>query len=207
VRSCLAFAFLFAAADLHPEESYAKPGILRGQLEAAVPSASGSLRVRTADGLVHLCYFDSHTYVERHGQPVRMAALEAGDPVEVLADRKGSYPCYARTVRVSEVKARSQRPGRTAMAARPVTERWMPRGDLTFAGVVLRLNPEMMVLRMRSGEHSLVLLRHDTRFVDSGLATTRESLAPNTRVFVRAWHNIDKELEAFQVVWGSLNGP
>ena len=78
---------------------------------------------------------------------------------------------------------------------------------MTFAGVVLRLNPEMMVLHTRADGERIVLLRQDTRFMDSGNPATRGTLVVNTRVFVRAGRNLDNEVEAYQVIWGEIPGP
>jgi hypothetical protein len=78
---------------------------------------------------------------------------------------------------------------------------------MTFSGVVLRINPEMMVLRTWRDGEKVILLRQDTRYMDSGLKTDFATLPVNTKVFVRGGKNLENELEAYQVVWGEISGP
>jgi hypothetical protein len=183
-------------------EEYAPVGIVRGRLEDALLTRTGELRIRTAAEEVYRCRFDTHTYIERDGQRVEAPALHAGDPVEVLTDRKPSVLCYARTVRVRE-----QRAGVPVRPRNALLEAWYPRGNLAFAAVVLRSNPELLVVRTRQGEEKLVRTRPDTRYSRAGLPATLADLSPNTRVFIRAGLNIEREVEAYQVVWGRIEGP
>ena len=78
---------------------------------------------------------------------------------------------------------------------------------MTFAGVVRRFNPQMVVLRTRDDAEKIVLLREDTRFLDSGLPVDLSKLAVNTRVFIRGGKNFENDLEAYQVIWGEIPGP
>ena len=173
-------------------------GILRGDLLAWTGTArSGELTFRNSDKRVYQCSFDAKTYFERGKQGIAVAAMQAGDRVEVLADHKdGTGLCYARTVQVMNARA-SSRP----------TESFAPRGDMTFAGLVLRINPELLVLRMRSNEHKTIHLRSDTRYLSEGQSLDRGSLKVNTRVFIRAGRNLEDEIEAYQVVWGNILEP
>jgi len=82
-----------------------------------------------------------------------------------------------------------------------------PRGNVTFSGVVRRLSPNILVLRTREEPEKLVLLRDDTRFLDSGFPADLSRLAVNTRVFVRGGKNIENDLEAYQIIWGEIAGP
>jgi hypothetical protein len=79
-------------------------------------------------------------------------------------------------------------------------------GNLTFAGVVARLNGESLVLRTRDGEQTL-LIRHDTRYVENGDTVEAAQLRPNMRVFIRAGRNLYEQVEAYQVIWGSILDP
>ncbi len=90
---------------------------------------------------------------------------------------------------------------------RRVFESIFPRGNLTFAGVVRRISPEMLVLYTREEPEKVVLLRDDTRYLASGLPSEFSELAVNTRVFIRGGQNFEKNLEAYQVVWGEIAGP
>jgi hypothetical protein len=201
VRQRLLILITLTAAGLLADE-YAPVGIVRGRLEDTLAASSGDLRVRTASEQIYRCRFDTHTYIERDGQRINAPALRAGDPVEVLTDRKPAVLCYARTVRVRE------QPGGVPIRRRnALLEAWYPRGNLAFAAVVLRSNPELIVVRTRAGEEKLIRVRPDTRYASAGLPATLLDLAPNTRVFIRGALNVDREIEAYHVVWGRIEGP
>ena len=196
----LSVTVLIAAASLADE--YAPVGIVRGRLEEALPTRSGELRIRTTADQIYTCRFDNATYIERDGQRIDAPALRPGDPVEVLTDRKPAVLCYARTVRVREQNA-----GVPIRPRNALLEAWYPRGNMAFAAVVLRSNPELIVVRMRGGEQKFVRVRADTRYASNGLPANLAQLAPNTRVFIRAGLNVERELEAYQIVWGRIEGP
>lgn len=70
-------------------------GVTRGSLVAWQGSpSSGSVTVRRSDGEVYGCSFDAHTLFQRNQWPVRVDALQAGEPVEVVSDRRlaGAVP-------------------------------------------------------------------------------------------------------------------
>jgi hypothetical protein len=138
-----------------------------------------------------------------------MAAVKTGDRLEIVADHKpGSQRCYARTVRVVDKSAASTNPGyRVNMHRNTVVEQIYPRGNLTFSGVIIRMNPQVLVLRTRTEGEKPVLLRKDTLYMDSGLPGELSGLVVNTRVSIRGGRNLDNELEAYQVIWGEIEGP
>lgn len=188
--------FAMAMTVVHGQEP-ARPGIVRGAL---LQVGSTSLVVTTSSGDPVQCGFDSHTYMEKDGQRIFAGALHVSDPVEVIADRKAAS-CYARTLRVVA-------PGtRILPIRRSPLEYIYPRGNLAFSGVVRRLNSEVVVLRTREEPEKLVLLREDTRYLDSGSPTDLSRLGVNTRVFIRGGKNIDNQLEAYQIIWGDIGGP
>ena len=43
--------------------------------------------------------------------------------------------------------------------------------------------------------------------MDSGVPTTPTELAVNTRVFIRGGKSFENILEAYQVMWGEIDGP
>jgi hypothetical protein len=196
------------AACLFSQE-YAPPGILRGDLaQIEKAGSSGSLDVRTRAGEIRRCTFDAHTYFERDNQRIGTDALHSGDPLEIIADRK-SERCYSRTVRVVESEQVMSN-GRYRLRTRALTnalDHIIPRGNLTFAGVILRMNPSLLVLRTRTDPEQVVVLRDDTRFLQSGLPSEASKLSVNTRVFVRAGRNFDNQIEAYQIIWGEISGP
>ena len=177
----------------------APKGIVRGKL---VTIAAGNLSLITPLGSSYRCSFDHHTYMEREGQRIFAPALRADDTVEVITDVKAG-DCYARTVRI--VSATSRLLG--ARSYRPALDHIFPRGNLTFAGVVRRFNGNVLVLRTREEAEKIILLREDTRYLESGHPADFTKLAVNTRVFVRGGRNVENDLEAYQVIWGEIPGP
>jgi hypothetical protein len=194
---------LAAGAALNGQEN-APTGVVRGELVEITPGA-GTLKLKTTTGTVYRCGFDSHTYMERDHLRIWPGALRARDHVELIADRKGGN-CYARTLRVFELRSSA---ARSRLPVRPfrTLDHIYPRGNLTFGGVVLRFSPTVLVLRTRTEPEKLVLLRDDTRYLESGLPADFSRLAVNTRVFVRGGKNIENDLEAYQVIWGEIPGP
>jgi hypothetical protein len=206
-RSLLALALPLAAIA----QENAPIGILRGDLVAWVGSArTGELTFRNSDERLYQCSFDDKTYFERENQRISIAATQKGDRVEILSDRRiGSDVCYARTVQIIEPPTARVVPGVRPRLRQSIstTELFAPRGNMTFAGVVLRLDAERLVLRTRSGEHKRILLRSDTRYLTAGQAADRLALPINTRVFIRAGKNLDDDVEAYQIIWGDILQP
>ncbi len=201
LRACL---LLFIALSAVAAEVDGPTGLLRGLLNDVPTSAAGEIHIRSGDKL-YRCSYDERTYIERLGHSVAAVDLRPSDPVEIVADRKDSMPCYARMVRVAEEPdpVRRSRP-RPPM---PTFESWLERGDQTYNGVILRLSPEALTLRTRAGQEKRMLLRPDTRYIDSGVITRFDQLRANTRVNIRAGENLEKQLEAYQIVWGEIDGP
>jgi hypothetical protein len=82
---------------------------------------------------------------------------------------------------------------------RPVAprEEWVPRGYLTYSGLVVKSEDSKITLKTRTGSRTL-LLRADTRYSEAA-----EPLV-NKHVFVRAGRNLQGMLEAYQVMWGEI---
>jgi hypothetical protein len=158
-------------------------GIMRGEV---VSRTATELAVRNSSGF-YACFYDAHTYFER--------ALAAGDPVEVLADRQiGSTKCYTRMVHAVDTRR-----SRIMKAA----ESFIPRGNLTLAGIVTQRNAAMLTLKTRDGETTLAL-RPDTRYWCDGDHSGPNALAVNTRVFIRAGRDSEGNVEVYQAAWGDL---
>jgi len=204
LRLPLALVFITALSATGAEVNGA-PGILRGLLQEVLTSRSGELRIRSGPDTVIRCEYDAITFFERLGHTVTFADLRPADPVEIVSDRKDSMPCYARIVRVQQEPEAGYRP--RTRPPQPSFDTWLERGDTIMSGVVLRLYPESMTVRLRSGEQKTLLLRADTRYVDSGVITKADQLRANTRVSIRAGQNLEKKLEAYQIMWGEIDGP
>jgi hypothetical protein len=190
-----------AAASVLAQEP-APPGVLTGRLTEVT---SFSLQIATIYGDTYKCTFDNRTYMERDGQRIFGGALRAEDRVEIIADRS-SQGCFARTIRVLRVlpPANTRRP---AIRASRALDTVFPRGNMTFAGVIRRVSPEVLVLRTRTEPEMFIRLREDTRYLESGAPADFSRLVVNTRVFIRGGKNFEDNLEAYQVIWGEIAGP
>jgi len=201
--------FWFAIAL--PAQQPTPVGLIRGQLLECDPAGSeGELSIRASTNQVYRFRYDSKTYFEIENRRTTADGLRKGDPIEVLADRvAGLNLSYARTVHVLE-PVRKQRPtfslGRYR-AYRSALEPLLPSGDLTFSGVVQRLNGDWLLLRTRLDGEKRILLREDTHYLAEGAPVNASALKPNMRVFIRAGRNLDNDLEAYQVIWGAILDP
>lgn len=180
-------------------------GLIRGDfLETSFEGTRGVLTFRGHDQQIHRCFFDNRTYFERDGHRFFPASLRQGDFLEVLVDSTLiATECYVRIARVIAPEP----PPSSKPHWRPyrlVTEHIAPRGNLTFAGVVVRLSPRSVVLRTRAQGDQSILLRTDTRFLEDGSLVDLAALRVNARVFVRAGRTFENDIEAYQVVWGRL---
>ncbi|MEX2262130.1 MAG: hypothetical protein WD696_09275 [Bryobacteraceae bacterium] len=192
-------------------QTLAPIGLVRGELTVwDATESSGELSIRSEDGKVFTFTFDSRTYVEREKHRITMRGLRKADKVEIVSDR-GAAPGlrYARMVHVVERNAARRpplAPGKYRYYRSP-TEHIVPRGNLTFTGIVVGLSSESLLLRTRIDGEKVILLRPDTRFLESGLQVEISDLQRNLRVFVRAGRNLDDEIEAYQVIWGEILAP
>jgi hypothetical protein len=204
MRACCLFllAPLIAGAQFPAPE---QTGVL---LELDSNVAAGEFAIRAPSNQVYRYRFDPKTSVERDSLSGGMGHLRAGDQVTVESDLVAdSLLRYARTVRVlAAPKSPALPDSEQRSTAFPWLDRTPPTGNLTFAGVVSRLSGQSLVLRTRSGEQTL-LIRRDTRYVANGDTVEAAELRPNMRVFVRAGKNLYEQVEAYQVIWGSILEP
>jgi len=201
-------AFLLTGFALQAQTSMPS-GVVHGKLVSWAGSArAGEFIISNSEGL-RSCLFDARTYFERDHQMVAITGLIAGDPLEIVADRKpGSSNCYARTVQVTGAAPQLFVPGiRPPLRSfSSPTESFAPRGDFMFGGRLVRRESAKLTVKTRAGEIH-VALRPDTRYVDGGLSVDAASLPVNTHIFVRAGHNLEGLLEAYQVIWGDIVAP
>lgn len=189
---------LICAAQIPPQDA----ALLRGVLvdRGAMPDG-GEFSVRAAGGQVVRYRFDAKTYVEREDTMIDVPRLRPGDDVEVLSDLLGNSPVrYARTIHVLDLTPPPRRAARPHFQINDA----IPRGDLTFSGVVSRLSDGRLVLRTRNAGEQTILIRKDTRFLADGETVAASSLKVNMRVFVRAGKDEFGHAEAYQVVWGGI---
>jgi len=204
MRACC----LFLLAPLIAGAQFPSPqqeGVL---LEQDNNVAAGEFAIRAPDNQVYRYRFDARTQVQRDTLSGGMGHIRPGDQVTIDSDPvTGSLLRYARNIRVSTAPAQlTLADNRVRTATLSLLERIPQSGNLTFSGVVSRLNSQSLVLRTRAGEQTL-LIRRDTRYVDNGDTVEAAQLRPNMRVFIRAGRNLYEQVEAYQVIWGSILQP
>jgi hypothetical protein len=199
--------WLFLLAPLIAGAQFPPPQMSGVLLECDTNVAAGELAVRAPDNQVYRFQFDAKTFVERDSFTGTVARLVAGDKLEVESDPvAGSLLRYARTIRVLVPHAMPRltlADNRLRAVPRRLPELTLPLETITFAGVISRLNAERLVLHTRAGEQT-VLIRKDTRYIDNGDTVEAADLQPNMRVFVRAARNLYEQVEAYQVIWGTI---
>ncbi len=181
-------------------------GLARGILLELDPD---EFAVRCPNNLVLRYTFNEKTWFERDNNRVEGRSLKAGEVLEVVSDRGGLPLHYARTVHVipRAVPVRPRASAGTFRLYRTPAESIEPRGDLIFTGVVSALEPGRMTVRTRFDGSKLILLRADTRYLESGFEVDQFVLRPNDRIFVRGGKNVDNDVEAYQVIWGEIFEP
>jgi len=189
-----------------------QPGLVRGVvLECDSESPSGEFAVRDTTNEVFRYRFDAKTYAERDGQLIEASRLKAGEKVEVVSDRTpASAVRYARTIHVIQPlpPPRPLSLGRyRAPQPHPLAIDTQPRSSLEYSGVVARLNGERVVLHTRDSGDMSLLLRADTRFLRDGEPVEAKDLQPNVRVYIRAGKNLYDQVEAYQIIWGTILQP
>ena len=183
--------------------------ILRGVVLEIDQHAAGELAIRAADNEVLRYQFDKKTYVERDQEMIDPARLVPGEKVEIVSDHSpGLVLRYARTIHVIQPTppARPRRYGGMPAPYNPRTEQ-VRTGDLTYSGVVYRVSADKFALHTREAGDLAINLRSDTRYLEDGQVVDLARLKPNTRVFVRAGKDLYNEVEAYQVIWGSILAP
>lgn len=192
------------------------PAVRGVLLERDAPGSTGQFSVRLPTHEVLRYRFDAQTAIQRDGNSVDVGRLKPGEKVEVASDPiPGFVLRYARSVQVI-AEAPPPPPGprppsslsRLRSANRTMQEdRLFPAGNLTYAGVVSRMNGDQIVLHTRDGREQSLVLRKDTRYLLNGDVVDSAALKLNTRVFVRAGKDLWDQIEAYQVIWGKILAP
>jgi hypothetical protein len=192
--------------------------LVRGVLlERDAQAAEGEFAVRLADNRVFRYRFDRKTYVEREHDLIDVARLRPGEKVEVVSDSiPGFVLRYARTIHVLEDPPS---PNLTGVTQGPTThgryrayrsveerERSLPTGNLTYSGVVSSITADRLILHTREGDRTLFVGK-ETRFLQDGALVASDNLKMNTRVFIRAGKDLYDQVQAYQIIWGSILAP
>lgn len=183
--------------------------LVRGVLLECDARPAGEFSIRAEGNRVLRYQFDNKTYVERDEHLIEAARLVAGEKVEVLSDSvSGLLLRYARTIHVLQPvpPPRPMTLGRLR-AYDAKNEPQIRTGNITFSGVVFRLNSQRVILHTRDAGDLSIQLRKDTRYLADGQVVDADSLKPNMRVFVRAGKDLYNDVEAYQVIWGTILAP
>lgn len=199
---------LLLAASFLSGQSHEDAALVRGVVLECDAIPSGELSIRTGDNQVLRYQFDQKTYAEREDRLIEAARLAPGEQVEIVSDRTpGTLLRYARTIHVIQPapppKPLSQ--GRYR-ATNPKIET-VRTGNLSYSGVVYRLNADRVMIHTREAGDLAIQLRKDTRYLQDGKVVDAADLKPNMRVFVSAGRDLYNEVEAYQVVWGTILTP
>ena len=200
-----ALVLAVATASAGRAETRVPVGLLNASLTSWEGTWEAGELVLALDSVAaYHCRFDGRTFFEREGRRIPIARLMPGDRLEVMSDRTTQNGhCFARRVKVVTGETMADLTRRSVRA----TEHFAPRGNLAYAGVVIRLDAKNLVLRMRDRTEQTIRLRPDTRFVSGGAPEILGNLLINERVFVRAGLNLEDEVEAYQVVRGEILQP
>ncbi|MCU1235746.1 MAG: hypothetical protein JWP63_3713 [Candidatus Solibacter sp.] len=183
--------------------------LVRGTVLECDARPTGEVSIRAADNEVLRYRFDSKTYVERDQKLIEASRLAPGEKVEVLSERLPATALrYAMTIHVIQPlpPPRPQTMGRYR-AYNPAAEPVIPAGNITYSGVVSRLDAQRVLIHTRAAGDLSIALRKDTRFLEDGQLVEADRLKPTMRVFVRAGKDIYQQVEAYQVIWGSILTP
>jgi hypothetical protein len=199
------FALPLLATPQSPGIAVRDAALIRGVVLECDQRPIGEVSVRVADNEVLRYQFDRKTYVEREDRMIAAAGLLPGEKVEIVSDRAPGFTLrYARTIHVVQATP----PPRPLTSGRPAP--YNPKqdttrtGNLTYSGVIYRINTERVVLHTREGGDLAILLRKDTRYLEDGQVVDFAQLNPNMRVFVRAGKDLYNDVEAYQVIWGAI---
>ena len=185
-----------------------RTGVPLGILEGRISALSGQkIEVALEDGTMIDCVVDGRTYIDRDRQRLYPKDLKRGDLLELVTEREGvAGGCFARMIHVVGLKKRFGGRGKTGSVTRS-TESFAPRGSLTVTGVVRDLQPEALEIKTRQEGVMRFRVRPDTVFLRDGERVKAEDVDRTQPVFVRAGHDLNGELEVFQVSWGTIVQP
>jgi hypothetical protein len=189
-------------------QTHENAALVRGVVLECDARPVGEISIRTSDNEVLRYQFDRKTYAEREDRLIEASRLTAGELVEVVSDgTPGSLIRYARTIHVVQPTPPPRPLSQGRLRAYNPKQDTVRTGNLTYSGVVYRTNPERLLIHTREAGDLAIALRKDTRFLQDGVVVDAADLKPNMRVFVRAGKDLYNEVEAYQVIWGSILTP
>lgn len=180
-------------------------------LESDLRVEAGEFCIRGPGNEVFRYRFDAKTRVERRGSSTTttISLLHPGETLEIVSSSIPDSPLrYAVSVlAVDPLPTPRIAPHPRTLTLGTQIESQFRRGDMTFSGVVSFLADGRLILRTRNSGEQTILLRQDTRFLESGNVVRGSDLKANMRVFVRAGRDLFGHTEAYQVMWGGFLQP
>jgi hypothetical protein len=196
----LALAILIAV--IAHAQSERPPGFVRG---IVTTNSSAAFSVLTVAGVLYQYRTDSKTWMERDHERIHASGLVPGEILEVVSDRDPDAVRYARMVHVIPPPTPRARPisvgGQYRLSPPPALT------NVVFTGLLVSRDHDRITVRTRFDGEKIIDLRRDTQCLNEGNLVDLSSLVPNIRVYVIAVQKTGGELEAYQVVWGSILEP
>lgn len=183
--------------------------ILRGEVvDWEVTEEGGEFTWRAADLRRRKCAVNSSTFYMTGDKRVAADRIQRGATIEFIAsgDPASEGECLALTIYLRLPPLRRSPASEYTAARRPpvLLDNLWPRGNLTFAGVVERIDARELRLRTRKGEEHVLVLRDDTSYRKQGRRSSPSELTEQTQVYVRAGRNLFGEVEAYHIIWGEI---
>lgn len=179
-------------------------GILEGRLGRIT---STQLSVTLEDGRLLECMVDGRTYVDRNRERLQLKDLKVGDFLELVTERQGAGgKCFARMIHVVGLEKRFGGRGKMGEVRRS-TESFAPRGSVYVTGVVRQVQEGFLEIKTKQEGVMRFRLRPDTIFLNNGAEVKAGSVDRTQPVSVRAGHDLNGDLEAYQVTWGAIVQP
>lgn len=215
VQIAAGMVFRLALAMLTGMALYGQPlatGFARGTvLVRTAEEPLSDFTLKAANNAIYRFHCDGKTWIEREQERVQASGLRAGELLEVVSDRDpyNLHPLhYARMVQViTETRRRPRISNGLYKLLRSNGSKITETTNLTFAGIVIGLVGERMVLRTRLDGEKTIYLRPDTQCLMEGSEVDAATILPNTRVFVEVVADSNDQLEAYRVVWGEILRP
>jgi hypothetical protein len=189
-------------------QSHEEAALVRGIVLECDARLIGEVSIRTSDNQVLRYQFDAQTYAEREDRLIQAGRLAPGELVEIVSDRTpGTLLRYARTIHVIQPSPPPRPLSQGRLRAYNPKLETVRTGSLSYSGVIYRLSADRVMIHTREAGDLAILLRRDTRYLEDGKVVDAADLKPNMRVFVSAGKDLYNEVEAYQVVWGTILTP
>jgi hypothetical protein len=207
-------SFLLYPLVLFPQSSPDSKSVQGVLLQYALREGVWQAAVRTTDSGIVRFFFDSNIVIERNHQAIEPAALAPGETLEVLlVESSGSVLRRAEAIHVLSGSGSSspaaEHCGSDGVASnRPA---WFSNpalhSGISIAGVILRCSGSRLLIQTRNSGDRTVILSPNTRYFENGESVRPDRLEPHMRIFVTAASGLFGDLEAAQVVWGTILRP